>query len=101
MLYRLSPLSLGPGPVAALTLVTRTACSLLPFKALPTIDSETPLLYPLAVSMKLMPSSIARAIIFIDSFSSAALPKTMVPRQSSETFNPDPPILTYFTKQSS
>jgi hypothetical protein len=55
------------------------------FSALPTASSLFPLPYMLAVSMKLMPASIAVSMILAESPSSVLPPNIMHPRHSGLT----------------
>ena len=63
----------------------------LSLSALPIIHSDSPLAYVFAVSIKLIPASIALSIIWIDSLVEVGLAKLSVPRPKGETFTPERP----------
>src|SRR3954447_16687739 len=84
------PNRLGSSPIALCTLVARTTSSRRPFKALPTISSDSPREYTSAVSMKLIPASKARWMMRIDSSWSRLphSPNIIAPRQNGVTLTP-------------
>src|SRR3954447_26206878 len=89
------PNSFGSSPIGPCTFVASTTLSRLPFRALPTISSDSPREYTSAVSMKLIPPSSAAWMIRIDS-SWSLLPQSpniIAPRHSGLTLTPVEPRL--------
>src|SRR5881296_622477 len=99
MWYRERPSLFGPWPVLNLTLDAITTPSRLSFRSSPTISSDLPLEYTLAVSKKFTPRSRARFTIglalSISTIHSSELPKDIVPRQMRETCSPVDPSRVY------
>src|SRR5919112_3556702 len=104
MMWRLwLPEALGSSSSMGMcTLVASTIASRFLFRlsALPTATSLAPLLYALAVSRKLMPSSMARSMMSAESSSPVLPPNIMHPRHSSLTFTPVRPRFLYSTCRS-
>src|SRR5438094_2145140 len=93
--YLERPSLFGPSPVLSLTFVARTTSSLWSFRSSPTISSDLPVEYTLAVSKKFTPRSRARFTIglalSISIIHSSELPKDIVPRQMRNTCSPVDP----------
>jgi hypothetical protein len=77
------PCWFGSSPMGPCTLVASTMVSRRPFSALPTISSDSPLLYLSAVSTKLMPKSKALWMMRMQSSWSGlpSPPNIIAPRQ--------------------
>ncbi len=99
MWYLERPSLFGPSPVLSLTFVAMTTASLWSSRSSPTISSDLPAEYTLAVSKKFTPRSRARFIIrlalSISIIHSSELPKDIVPRQMRDTCNPVDPSRLY------
>src|SRR5437588_1044448 len=91
------PRSLRPFPISPWTLVARTTWSRLPFSAFPTVSSERPREYTSAVSMKLIPPSMAASTMRMHSASSVfpQSPNIMAPKQNALTWTPVRPNVRY------
>src|SRR6188472_2543488 len=87
---RETPPRLGSSPIDPQNFVASTTSSRRPFKALPTIFSDSPAEYTSAVSTKLIPASSARWMMRIDSSWSALpqAPNIIAPRQRGLTLTP-------------
>src|SRR6266487_2739080 len=95
MWYLERPSVFGASPVLSLTFVAITTSSLWSFRSSPTISSDLPAEYTLAVSKKFTPRSRARFTIglalSISIIHSSELPKDIVPRQIRDTCSPVDP----------
>src|SRR6266571_2194193 len=99
MWYLERPSLFSPSPVLSLTFVAMTTASLWSLRSSPTISSDPPAEYTLAVSKKFTPRSRARFTIglalSISTIHSSELPKDIVPRQMRDTCKPVDPIRLY------
>src|SRR5689334_8149238 len=88
----------GSEPIGLCTFVAITRSSRRPLIALPTISSDSPSEYTSAVSMKLMPASMASWMMATESSWSGfpQAPNIMAPRQSGLTLRPVRPSVRYF-----